>query len=84
MNFLRSILNQGKSGEIIRRIDDKAPDEKTNAKKPRLDKTANPTDILAVGFIVILDVFLVILYFWYDVGDHFDHLISFIIILIEC
>jgi len=45
--LVKSILNQGKSGEIIRRIDDKAPDEKTNAKKPRLDKTANPTDILA-------------------------------------
>lgn len=45
--LVKSILNQGKSGEMMRRIDDSTQDQSTIAKKPKLDKSANPTDILA-------------------------------------
>jgi len=44
--MVQSILNKGKSGEMMRRIDDSRD---WTAKRPKLDTSGAPTDILAEG-----------------------------------
>lgn len=48
--MVQSILNKGKSGEMMRRIDDSKPENRDwTAKRPKLDTSGAPTDILAEG-----------------------------------